>query len=114
MIEKTIQPGSSGLENIPKPLEQILTDNLYAIICRGLIDETTTFNEFKTKLLDELDELENEYDASKPPSEDFKAELMDCICVLTNMALFYEIDIREGMIKNAEKNFKRGKVSIVK
>jgi uncharacterized protein YabN with tetrapyrrole methylase and pyrophosphatase domain len=107
MIEKAILPEPSGLENIPEPLEHILTVNLYAVVCRGLIDETTTFNDFKLKLLEELNELENEYDASKPPGEEFKAELMDCICVLTNMALHYDIDIRDGMIKNAEKNFKR-------
>jgi uncharacterized protein YabN with tetrapyrrole methylase and pyrophosphatase domain len=88
--------------------EGILIDNYEAVKARGLINEFTTFNDFKKKLLEEIKEMENEFDVTTGhENKEFESELIDCICVITNMALHYGIDIKQGLINNAIKNWDR-------
>ncbi len=75
-----------------------------AIVDRGLIDKNTTFKQFMDKLDEEIFELKN----SNTDKEVYH-EAMDCICVLTNMLLHYNVDIKAQLIKNIELQEKRAK-----
>jgi NTP pyrophosphatase (non-canonical NTP hydrolase) len=87
--------------------EELINDNYSAVKARGLITKETDFHDFMEKLDEETQELANAYVNNEGTVD--SGELIDCICVLLNMAKHYRIDIIQGLKNNAVKNWDRAK-----
>ena len=86
-------------------MKSIINDNYASIVARGLITESTSFDDFLNKAYEELNELSLETSGGAG----FREELADCIMVLLNMAKHYDIDIIKEIENKIKINYKRAK-----
>ena len=84
-------------------MKDIINRNYESIKKRGLINDSTTFEEFSDKLYEEVSELVLE----TPLGEGFKEELSDVILVCLNIAKHYNIDIEKELLKKIKINENR-------
>ena len=92
---------------IKQPLESVLQRNYDAVVSRGLISKNTLTYEFLEKLLEEVDEVKIELVMDN--KENLASELTDVLCVCSNWLIHKGFNPIELLIKNAEKNEKRGR-----
>jgi len=83
-------------------MKYLIKRNYKSIVKRGLIDENTRFEQFISKLYEEVNELHhNVSDAN------LREELADVILVCLNIAEHYQIDIEKEMINKIKINENR-------
>jgi len=75
-------------------MRKIIERNYKSIVKRGLINHSTTLNDFIDKLKEEVTEFEHHYS-----DENFKEELSDIILVCLNIAEHYKINIESEIVK---------------
>lgn len=86
-------------------MKQLIEDNYKVTIKRGLINPSTTVQDFIDKIYEEVDELQNEIDAGKTYNFDnLKYELADVILTCLNMSKHFNIDIEQQMKSNVRRN----------
>ena len=98
-------------------MNKIIKDNYDSIVKRGLITPSTTYDEFRDKLVEEVDEFRCAlfgYECAKDyiMNEDSEVmeELADIILVCLNFAKHYDIDIEKQLIKKIKKNYERASI----
>jgi len=85
-------------------MKNLITFNYEVTKKRGLIDSSTTKNEFIMKLEEEIQEF---IDSAINDNGDFNHELADIVLVCFNIAKHYNIDIEKQLLNNILKNLKR-------
>lgn len=103
-------------------INNLIEENYKSILKRGLITKKTTFEDFITKIFEEVKELEQELIINKSPIEYYDVldieniqkeqvdkiafEMADVILVTLNFAKHYNIDIEQYLVKkiNINKN----------
>jgi len=79
-------------------MKKIIESNYKSIVKRGLINDTTSYQDFIDKLDEEVAEFKEDY---RPE------ELADIILVCLNIAKHYNIDIEKELLKKIEINKNR-------
>lgn len=85
-------------------MRELIKRNYKSIVQRGLINHSTTLEDFVDKLKEEVNEFEH-HDSPK----NFNEELADVILVCLNMAEHYNIDIEKELLNKIKINEKRKK-----
>lgn len=81
---------------------ELIRRNYKSIVQRGLINHSTTLEDFVDKLKEEV----NEFEHHNSP-ENLNEELADVILVCLNIAEHYQIDIEKELINKIEINENR-------
>ena len=85
-------------------MKTIIEFNYQTIVNRGLINRSTSEDDFILKLKEEVEEFVN---ASKNNVGNFNEELADIILVCLNISKHYGIDIEKELINKILKNSTR-------
>lgn len=88
-------------------MKQIIESNYESILSRGLIEDSTTLNDFMAKIHEETTELQYEIDNLN--NKQIGEELADVVLTCLNMAKHYNIDIEKEMRGKIAVNFERAK-----
>ena len=83
-------------------MKKLIKRNYKSIVKRGLINHSTTLEDFINKLKEECNELEHH-----ESPDNFREELADVILVCLNIAEHYKIDIEKELINKIKINENR-------
>ena len=96
-------------------MKKLFERNYKAVVNRGLINEKTENIDFYVKLIEEIQEIEDEIfkiEGCKQAiilSNHLKEEIADCLIVCSNWLIHRGVDLEKILSKIAEKNEKRAK-----